>query len=483
MKELLKTAVQRRLAIVERLREAYDWRSLQAIADEMECTTKTILSDIEAINHDWAGKVGVEYSKTKGLRLDDSQHNKLQLLIASIMEDSEAFDFLEKVFFNPNKDAEYWINCLFVSEATFYRMVRQLDKSLARHGLVLERKPFQVTASDERWVRIFYQNFFIEKYGLNRWPFFLNKTALLTFVHRSSQTFDLLLTDREKMRYTYFLAVMLFRNNQGFLLAPEVVKVKQPPLTETRAHLIAELEKCILTTQLSVSRQWLTEVMVGLYYDHELLKQFEAVSLLTELRKFFTELEDSFAIQLAAIDQKRLLQAFTQLYHSYQVYPYQQTLLFNEAKLFSQYVKRDYPHFVKFVQQLLLQLEKATDFPWFEHFQEQVLQILFKYWGQLAYYLDVRSPKVNVLLVSDSGKRHGEMLAELLKSRFYYRIKTTVYEESIFLLTDYRGLAAYDLVLSNYPLADYPYQNLQLIDDFLDELDFSLVSQIVKNKR
>ncbi|WP_159722422.1 helix-turn-helix domain-containing protein [Enterococcus sp. CSURQ0835] len=483
MKELLKTSVQRRLAIVGKLRDTFDWQPLQKIADELDCTPKTVLSDIDTINHEWAGKVGVEYSKTKGLRLDDSQHNKWQLLFSSIMEQSEAFDFLEKVFFDPNKDAEYWINCLFVSEATFYRMIRQLEHSLKRHGLQIERKPFRVTAPDERWVRIFYQNFFIEKYGLARWPFFLAKQELLCFVNGSSQTFDLLLTDREKMRYTYFLVVLLFRNSQGFLLAPDLLQQKQPPLTTTRAALLAELEKSILRTQLSVSQNWQTEVALSLYYDHVLLKQHEALDVLAELRKFFTELETTFMIELAAIDQKRLFQACLQLYHGYRIYPYRRTLLFNEAELFSRFVKRDYPHFTKLVQQLLIRLEKATDFPWFTQFQAEVLQLLFKNWGQLGYYLDVHSPKVNVLVVSDSGKRHGELLAEWLKSRFYYRVEPTVYGESIFALTDYEKLATYDLVLSNYPLANYPYPNLQLIDDFLDDLDFLLVSQQVKQKR
>lgn len=163
MKHLLKTTIQRRLSIIGILRDFYDWQDPQLLADLLDCSTKTILSDIEAINHDWQDKIGIEYSRTKGIRLDDSLHNKIRPLAADIMEESESFQFLERVFFRPNEDADYWINELYISEATFYRMVRQIDDVMEKRGLRLERKPFRITADDERWVRIFYVHLFLEK--------------------------------------------------------------------------------------------------------------------------------------------------------------------------------------------------------------------------------------------------------------------------------------------------------------------------------
>ena len=167
MRRLLKNTTQRRLAIIGVLRDLIGWQNPEMIADLLECSVKTILSDVDAINNLWGEHVGIEYSRTNGLRLNDALHNKTRQLARNLMDESEAFIFLERLFFQPNEDMDYWINALYISEATFYRMIKQLDRVLNERGLVLERRPFRITAKNERWVRVFYVQLFLEKYGVN----------------------------------------------------------------------------------------------------------------------------------------------------------------------------------------------------------------------------------------------------------------------------------------------------------------------------
>lgn len=54
---------------------------------------KTILSDVDAINNLWGEHVGIEYSRTNGLRLNDALHNKTRQLARNLMDESEAFIF------------------------------------------------------------------------------------------------------------------------------------------------------------------------------------------------------------------------------------------------------------------------------------------------------------------------------------------------------------------------------------------------------
>lgn len=130
------------------------------IADLLECSVKTILSDVDAINNLWGEHVGIEYSRTNGLRLNDALHNKTRQLARNLMDESEAFIFLERLFFQPNEDMDYWINALYISEATFYRMIKQLDRVLNERGLVLERRPFRITAKMNAGYASFMYNYF-----------------------------------------------------------------------------------------------------------------------------------------------------------------------------------------------------------------------------------------------------------------------------------------------------------------------------------
>jgi hypothetical protein len=51
-----------------------------------------------------------------------------------------------------------------------------------------------------------------------------------------------------------------------------------------------------------------------------------------------------------------------------------------------------------------------------------VVQVLFKEWEGLAHSLDEHAAKVKIFVVSDSGVSHAKMIAELIQSRFYYRV-------------------------------------------------------------
>ncbi|MDT2614273.1 hypothetical protein [Enterococcus dongliensis] len=50
MRRLLKNTTQRRLAIIGVLRDLIGWQNPEMIADLLDCSTKTVLSDVEAIN-------------------------------------------------------------------------------------------------------------------------------------------------------------------------------------------------------------------------------------------------------------------------------------------------------------------------------------------------------------------------------------------------------------------------------------------------
>lgn len=93
MRRLLKNTTQRRLAIIGVLRDLIGWQNPEMIADLLDCSVKTILSDVDAINDHWGEHVGVEYSRTNGLRLNDALHNKTRQLARDLMDESEAFTF------------------------------------------------------------------------------------------------------------------------------------------------------------------------------------------------------------------------------------------------------------------------------------------------------------------------------------------------------------------------------------------------------
>lgn len=484
MRRLLKNTTQRRLAIIGVLRDLIGWQNPEMVADLLDCSMKTVLSDVEAINEHWGEHVGVEYSRTNGLRLNDALHNKTRQLARNLMEESEAFTFLERIFFQPNEDMDYWINELYISEATFYRMIKQIDKVLKEKGLVLERRPFRISAKNERWVRVFYVQLFLEKYGLNEWPFDIGRERMINFIKNANRSFDIVYNDREILESSYLLAVIIVRTSQGFVLTEREKMNLNQALIDKILTLRSAADQIVQGTKYTVIEQWYYEVANSLFCSC-FITRFEPSCQITlkHLDSFLKELEHLYELTLSDERRKNILQKLVQLQAAYQVCPYPRSILFDSSAYFSRNAKQQYPHFTKSVHQLLLRLERTLGDPWFSQFQFSVLTILFKEWEGLAHSLDVHSAKVQILVVSDSGKSHAEMIAELIKNRFYYRVGIKAHQGSILDFGPDESFKEYDLVIANYPIKNYSYGNLKVVDDFLTESDLSSIGSFIKEVR
>lgn len=484
MRRLLKNTTQRRLAIIGILRDLIGWQNPEMVAELLDCSVKTILTDVEAINDLWSEHVGIEYSRTNGLRLNNALHNKTRQLARNLMEESEAFIFLERLFFRPNEDMDYWINELYISEATFYRMLKQIDRVLQDKGLTLERKPFQITAEKERWVRVFYVQFFLEKYGLNEWPFEVDRGKIIEFIKTANDSFGIVYNDREMLESSYLLAIIIVRTSQGFVLSEKERLGLSPELMEELFTLRPAAQRILEDSNYILTEHWYYEVANSLFCSCFLTRFEPSCQMISEqLVSFIGELESVYELSLEEMQRKILVQKLLRIHTSYQVYPYTQSILFDSAAYFSRNAKTQYPHFTKYVHQLLLRMERVTGDPWFSSFYFSVVTVLFKEWQGLARSLDLQSTKVEILVVSDSGKNHAEMLAELIQSRFYYRVVTQVYENSALSLECTDHFKKYDLVVANYPIKNYAYGNLKIVDDFLTESDLSTIGSYVKNIR
>lgn len=65
----------------------------------------------------------------------------------------------------------------------------------------------------------FYVQLFLEKYGLNEWPFVLERQRMIEFIKCANRSFDIVYNDREVLESSYLLAIIIERTSQGFELS------------------------------------------------------------------------------------------------------------------------------------------------------------------------------------------------------------------------------------------------------------------------
>lgn len=99
MKQLLNSSTYRRIQFVEFLDQLPSWCDIKEAAHTVDCSVKTLLSDIDFINEFWGDYIYIEYSKFQGVRLNNLTSNKLGNVYGQIYHESLEFQFLEKMLY------------------------------------------------------------------------------------------------------------------------------------------------------------------------------------------------------------------------------------------------------------------------------------------------------------------------------------------------------------------------------------------------
>lgn len=478
---LLNTAMKRRLYLIEFLAKQQRWWPLEEAAAHLNCSTKTLITDVNYINEEMEEYLHIDISKVRGIKAHPMKSNKINNIYQNIIQNSNEFQFIEQVFLYPNQDAEYWINKLFLSEATFYRLVNSTAKALKRRGLKLERKPFRITAPDERWVRFFYQSYFLEAYGSAKWPFDIERQQLVCFVMRTSTDFDILWDDHEIIEYAYLLMVTIIRASQGFTLS-EAIYAEEDDLLDHLIQSNHSYSEKFASTNYQLVSKWYRETSRTVFHEYyNWDNQQQEIRIQTALERFLKSISQAVDFPLTQMNEKKILQQLMGLYSTYSLYPYDREILHNQSQESAQNIQRIYPIFSKIVSVNLKEIEKDCNFPWVQKTESDVLCILLKEWENLPIQLESLRRRLSILVVSDMGIRHANMLRSLLKGQYGERFKIDLYKESPLFISpvEMKQFEEYDLVITNDQIHNYQNRNLMIVDNYLSETDWDVLNRRV----
>ncbi|WP_368251668.1 helix-turn-helix domain-containing protein [Enterococcus sp. 2201sp1_2201st1_B8_2201SCRN_220225] len=487
MRALLSKTIQRRLHLIECLAHLNTWVAVDQLVQLLDCTDKTLMKDLEIINEEWEEYVQIDFSKRKGLMIRGGQTNKIKNVYQQVLKESTEFQFIERIFFEPTQDADYWIKELYVSETSFYRMIRQLTKALARHGLTLQRKPFCLVAEDERWVRLFYESYFEEAYGGAEWPFETDEQEMFCFLLRTSTDFDVLLDNRQILQHAYLFMVTCIRATQGFLLSEEIYEEPEDIIEQLITISGKYVRQLLANTSYQLVDGWVREVSHGVFYEfYNWANPQQEIRIKLAIDRFLDKLERAVEFPLPSEDRKKIGQRMMHWYLTYTIYPYDRVILRHENKVPAREIRTLYPIFSKLVTVNLQEIEKECNFPWVETREADILCTLVAEWQDLPLRLEALRQQVNLLVVSDRGAKHGKMLKDLIKSQLFDKVSVDVYL-GLVLFThkeDLEQFHKYDIVLANNPIENYQDENLLLIDNFISQADWGrLNSMIIRIQR
>ncbi|OJG17995.1 hypothetical protein RU97_GL002068 [Enterococcus canis] len=468
MEELLTATTKRQLKLLEIMNREQRWLTAAEITRLLDCSLKTLQSDLRFFGEQWSEYFTVEVSKQKGLRLVLSNKNKIGNLYRQVIHQNDAFTFMEELFFEPNQDSDYWQRHCYLSEASFYRMVNKVEKALARRGLQLERNPFRITATDERRVRMFFAYYFMEKNQLHDWPFPFDRQRMLCLVMRSLTDFEWTLDDAQILKLSYLFAITIIRRNQGFALKESYFQEPLDVLEQILLNNTAAVKAIVALGQQELPQFWVKEASQTVFYQFYIWDNpEEELRIQRQIAQALHKAATVADIPIKITDVESISDRLMDLYGKFKAYPYPHFVLMDKYAYTTQGIYTNYPVMCAILEKVLYQLEKQTNFPWYSEFRYRCIYWIFIKWDRLPLLAEAKRRKAHILIASDLGYEHAQLLADMIEGTFQQRVIVAVNQESLLFFNqeELRKFEDYDMIVVNNPMSIFPEEKQLVVEN------------------
>lgn len=482
MRELLDSSTKRRLEILEQLNRSSDWISSNELANTNKASLRTINSDVHFLKENWFPHLIIETSKKNGVRLSTPPSSHASVIYNEVIENSEAFQLLEKIFFNPDINLEDWEEEMFISESSLYRISNLLTNSLSHYDLVLQKRPCRVANINELYVRYFYTTFFSEVYGIHDWPFAVDRRKTVMMAKEIFEQSGYQVDETMHLNLAYILAVSLERISQGFYTT-----ISYPErITDTQRAVFYEAEDkindIIAVLDLTLNNQVLDDLINSIYFIKSLMiDQLDILTLKKKLARFLELIKEALDLEIDDHSRLNIKNVLTFTYLEHLIYPFDDFILFDRYEFNGTAIRNNFPAFTKVVEKGLKDMEEEMDFPWLSRFKNKVIYWIMVKWKRLPTILENKKEKANLMVFSDLGEEHANLLAEMIIKNFGTKVKISVYKGSIIFLEeeDRSQLEGYDYYVTTFFEETIPADKIIVVDAIPSDQDWAKIRRAI----
>lgn len=223
MKNIITASGYRKLKLLNILFFAEKPMSKKELTVAVECSLNTLNADIKLFNSTCPVEMAHVYEEDKRLFLTAAPDINFDFLQAYMITNSDLFLLSVSIFNDDKLTIPEWAEKNFISPASFYLKLKEIDTFLARSRLILNNKPLQIEGNEVN-VRFYFSHLFIKSHPYSGW---ISEEISFEQINRFIQKFEakmgVYFSLSSRMEYAIAICVCLTRIKQGYLadLSPE----------------------------------------------------------------------------------------------------------------------------------------------------------------------------------------------------------------------------------------------------------------------
>ena len=460
MIELLTASQKRRLQLILTLAHADQWVPLKKLSERIRASIRVLQDDLTFFKESFV-PADIQTSN-KGIRLRFNSGYNLQSLYQFFLNDSKAFQLMEWVFLKEGVGIPELADHLAVSVPTIYRMIDQINRSIAPFDFQIEKNPCRIVGKEER-IRYFFYQYFDEKYSYLNYPFVsIDEETFDTFLNFF---IDLTEIPADFAFYNIFKitsSVNLIRYRQNHFVSTEEIRINFDEIIPSLDVYMAEFKQIEEKLQVKISTGLINQIFTpyvqegfSLNAERFYAKAEENRALkenIAFLNQILTGISDQNDISLSNKD--RVIFALNNAAHLEYQEPQSGYILYNKNKYFARDVQRNFPKFYEDLYEGMKAYREYLNKPTTEVGIYFFIYTLFSFWENLIPELQKQFKKVQVVILSDQHVRHAQMLKDFILFELGSQVEVDIFTKNIVKRETLEALD-FDLILMNFPLTSF----------------------------
>ncbi|WP_088810154.1 MULTISPECIES: helix-turn-helix domain-containing protein [Listeria] len=218
MRTLLEKSTRRRMELLEILIADNRWYKLEDLAEQLDCSKRTLNNDIAAIQNDLMDEWTLFTSRKLGIQIQTPENAHVDKLYQYFMQRSLSIKLLLGCFYTQNWTVEEWADELFTSPSSLYRLIHRIRKKMEIYGVELNINPVYITGNEAQ-VRYFFSQLYYTTFGLERWPFKADdREALDRYISTHEACVGYRFVYPQRQERFFWLQVCIERIRQGYFI-------------------------------------------------------------------------------------------------------------------------------------------------------------------------------------------------------------------------------------------------------------------------
>ncbi|MBV7392284.1 helix-turn-helix domain-containing protein [Enterococcus sp. ALS3] len=440
------------------------WIQIDSLVSEIKVSKQTVLKDIANLNDIYDSTINIKFDKKKGVKLEELKNQNIQAIYIDAYKNSRKTSLLIDLLLNPPQSSFEWEKRLFISHSTLYRDLKDIKSFLADRQIVVNMDPVEIISNDERQLRFFFTHYLLNT--TYEWPFDLDESHISQLSLHLNKQFKLNLSKFELTELDYLIALTLTRQIQGYFI--DNVDIKYVEFFHLDYHASEKVDVLILDTvsKLNISKDVFN--LTNFYYtvfwwyfgwENEL----EYQKLNNQTDEFINSLKVRFDCEMIETINIKIKKYLLSIYLKHKIYPKDHLKFYDRRTMFANSLEITFKAYHEEILELLLMMEKQSNFPWYSMYKDQIVSFIFINWKNLFLNLESKKPTIDVLVVSDLGEGHTQMVCYFLEKYFGREIHmTTANPDEMRLVLSTNDC---DLVVTNIKDMDNINIDFYIIDD------------------